>query len=113
MHETPRQLEKAPEGWAHSPRRLRGGQPPPDLAKRLECGAFTAAVVRTMRQRTEEEPCSLHSGAEATALQTLARLPMALERAERLGLRRPPAAYARARRSRTHESPRPHEQRQG
>jgi hypothetical protein len=39
-----------------------------DLAKRLECGAFTAAFACTMRRRTEADTRPPQSGAEATAL---------------------------------------------
>jgi hypothetical protein len=51
----------------------------PNLAKRLDCGAFTAAFARAVSQRTSHDLCPLESGAEVTALQTLARLPGGLE----------------------------------
>jgi len=46
-----------------------------NLAKRLECARFTAAFVRTISSRTFKDPRPHESGAEARALQTLARSP--------------------------------------
>jgi len=45
----------------------------PTGAERLECGVFTAAFVRTGRDQANEHFRPHESGAEATALQTLAR----------------------------------------
>jgi hypothetical protein len=50
-----------------------------NVAQRLECGAFTAAFSRAIRLRIIENLCPLDSGAEVTALQTLARPPGGLE----------------------------------
>ena len=63
-------------------------QAPPGLAKLLECGAFTAAFARAMRQRTEKILRPRDSGAEATALQTLVRLPSVSRPREASGVRR-------------------------
>jgi len=43
--------------------------------QRLECGAFTAALARTERYNRSGNLRAHESGAEATALQTLARWP--------------------------------------
>jgi hypothetical protein len=67
-----------------------------NLAKRLECGAFTAALARATRQRVRKILRSLESGAEATALQTLARLLSAFGlRASVLECARPSGAFSR------------------
>ncbi len=58
-----------------------------NFAKRLECGAFTAAIARTTRRRTNGDLCPCESGAEVTALQTLTRLPGVFSFAKRLGVR--------------------------
>jgi len=67
----------------------------PVCAKRLECCVFTAAFARAIGQRTEENSPFLESGAKATALQTLARLPGMSSFAKRLGVRWPSAAFPR------------------
>jgi hypothetical protein len=59
-------------------------------AKRLECGAFTAAFARAACHRIHETLRPLESGAEATALQTLARLSAGLEPREAPGAARSP-----------------------
>jgi len=59
------------------------------LAKRMECGAFTAAFGRMLRPRTQRQPSpGGKSGAEATALQMLARLRCGLKPREAPGVRR-------------------------
>jgi len=56
----------------------------PTGAERLECGVFTAAFVRTEHDQANERFRPHESGAEATALQTLARRMNAPAGAERL-----------------------------
>jgi hypothetical protein len=60
-------------------------------AKRLECGAFTAAFARAALQQTNNDLRPLKSGAKATAFQTLARLLSKSLSAKTLELRLPSA----------------------
>jgi len=64
-----------------------------NFAKRLECGAFTAAFTYAASLRTKGKFRPPESGADATAIQTLSRLSSALKFTKRLGPRRPSAAF--------------------